>query len=151
MPLGLLRMLVRGVDRKARRTDRFSSLAGVNGLGKTSADAFATDTFEPVASYLLAPREPASPLGLNVVESDGRTELTLSWWPGEEAEAGAERLLDALCESLSPAAHRERATLLPPAPADGAAAPGDRTVVDLFREQVRARPTRWRSAALKAR
>ncbi|MFB6569595.1 non-ribosomal peptide synthetase [Streptomyces noursei] len=140
VPLGLLRMLVRGVDRKARRTDRFSSLAGVNSLGKTSADAFATDTFEPVASYLLAPREPASPLGLNVVESDGRTELTLSWWPGEETEAGAERLLDALCESLSPAAHRERATLLPPAPADGAAAPGDRTVVDLFREQVRSRP-----------
>ncbi|MFF2809768.1 amino acid adenylation domain-containing protein [Streptomyces sp. NPDC058000] len=140
VPLGLLRMAVRGVDRKARRTDRFSSLAGVNSLGRTSPDAFATDDFEPDAVYLLCPREPASPLGLNVVESEGRTELTLAWWPGEEAAARAEQLLDALCETLSPAAHREQATLLPPAPADRGAGPADRTVVELFRDQVRSRP-----------
>ncbi|MFI9047000.1 non-ribosomal peptide synthetase [Streptomyces sp. NPDC053427] len=140
VPLGLLRMAVRGVDRKARRTDRFSSVAGVNSLGRTSLDAFATDGFEPDAVYLLCPREPASPPGLNVVESEGRTELSLSWWPGEEAEARAERLLDTLCESLSPAAHQERATLLPPVPADRDAGSADRTVVELFREQVRSRP-----------
>ncbi|MEK2477185.1 amino acid adenylation domain-containing protein [Streptomyces noursei] len=141
VPLGLLRMMVRGVDRKARRTDRFSSVAGVNSLGRTPLDAFATDDFEPGALYLLCPREPASPPGLNVVESEGRTELTLSWWPGKETEARAERLLDTLCESLSPAAHRAQATLLPPVPAArDAGLPTDRTVVELFRDQVRSRP-----------
>ncbi|MFJ9841315.1 amino acid adenylation domain-containing protein [Kitasatospora sp. NPDC101155] len=136
-PLGLLRMIVRRLDRGTRGSGRFSSVASVTSLGRIDPVAFATADFRPTSVYLLCPREPASPPGLSVVECDGRTELTLSWWSGAECEAQAEELLDGLCEALSPSEARAYATL-PPEPSSGSS--DARTVVERFRAQVAARP-----------
>ncbi len=137
-PLGYLRAIVRGLDRRARRDERFSTVATVSNVGRIDSASFGTPAFEPTAVYLLGAREPASPPGVNIVECDGRTELTLPWWPGERNET--EQLLASLHEALSPAAHRQHSTLAAPEPAKSAAVPAEKGVVEQFREQVRAHP-----------
>ncbi|SEO77733.1 non-ribosomal peptide synthetase [Amycolatopsis saalfeldensis] len=137
-PLWALKRVIKGIDRRARRRDRFSLLVNVNNLGRLDPLAFSTGEFEATGMYLLESQEPASPLSLAVTEVDGRTELTLAWWAGAEQEKRADALLDDLCELLSPAENRRHSEIRPPAPPeDGTAGRG---VVEQFRAQVEAAP-----------
>ncbi|WP_033289306.1 amino acid adenylation domain-containing protein [Amycolatopsis jejuensis] len=137
-PLAYLRAIVRGLDRRARADERFSTVATVSNVGRIDAASFGTPGFEPTAVYLLGARDPASPPGVGIVECDGRTEITLPWWPGAHDEP--EQLLDRLHEALSPAAHRKHSTLAAKAPEAPGTVPADRGVVEQFRGQVRAHP-----------
>ncbi|WP_329062001.1 non-ribosomal peptide synthetase [Amycolatopsis sp. NBC_01480] len=139
-PLAALRVVIRGLDRRARRRDRFSLLVNVNNLGRLDPLAFSTGEFEATGMYLLESQEPASPLSLAVTETDSRTELTLAWWAGAEQGKRADALLDDLCEMLSPAENRDYSEILSPVPPRTPAMPAGRGVVDQFRAQAKATP-----------
>lgn len=137
-PLWALKQVIKGINRRVRRSDRLSQLVNVNNLGRLDPLAFSTGEFEATGMYLLESQEPGSPLNLAVTELDGRTELTLAWWDGVEQGKRADALLDDLCEMLSPAENRQYSEIRPPeTPETGTAGRG---VVDQFRAQVKATP-----------
>ncbi|MEV4311683.1 non-ribosomal peptide synthetase [Actinocrispum sp. NPDC049592] len=137
-PLALLRRMIKKLDTRMRETDRFSGVANVSNLGRVDGAEFGTAQFEPVSIYMLDPPAPPSPLSLNIVESDGRTELTLPWFSGSRTRT--EDVLDALCESLSPMAHQKASTLLPAEPKQRGEVPAGCNIVKQFRAQVAKNP-----------
>jgi amino acid adenylation domain-containing protein len=132
-PLALLRGMVKRLDKRMRLTDRFSGVANVSNLGRVDPAEFGTPDFEPTSVYMLDPPAPPSPLSLNIVECDGRTELTLPWFSGSRART--EEVLDALCESLSPSEYRNASTLLPEEPAYKGYVPAGCNIVKQFRSR----------------
>lgn len=148
-PLTVLKALISLSDRRFRTRDRLAGLANVNNMGRVDPAVFTTPGFEASGVYLLPPREPASPLGITLVEGDGHTEITLAWVNGAGMARSADAFLDDLGEELSPIARRRASTLTPAAthataardlvPAPDAA-PGGRSVVESFLDQARRTP-----------
>ncbi|MGK4585613.1 amino acid adenylation domain-containing protein [Kitasatospora sp. HPMI-4] len=137
MPLPLLRATNAGLDRLATRRDRYNSLAYLSHMGSVDLADYSAGDFRADTVYSLGATSPASPLEVDLVESPGRTEITVAWHDGPGMAARAEDVLDTLEEALSPRAHRqwegnrtERQL------------PCERSVVELFREQVERTPHR---------
>ena len=113
VPVPALHLAVRRLDRSARTSNRLSTTATVNNIGRIRAEWFRTTTFDPAGGYLVCPREPASAVTVIAVEGDGRTDLTVSWWNGPRMSDQVDTLLDRLCSALAPPAYRTASRLLP--------------------------------------
>ncbi len=79
-------------------------VAGVSHLGAVDLDELSTDEFAATSCYCLGAVSFAPEL--DILESRGRTELTLTWRDGPGVAGRAEALLDHIEEYLSPRAHR---------------------------------------------
>jgi amino acid adenylation domain-containing protein len=135
VPVPAVRLAIRRLDRTARTSNRLSSTATVNNIGRIRPEWFGTDAYDPAGAYLVCPREPAHAVSVIAVEGDGRTDLTVSWWQGPRMSDQVDALLDRLCAALAPPANRTEGRLLPAREATPSP-----TVVARFREQVSARP-----------
>ncbi|WP_329561197.1 non-ribosomal peptide synthetase [Kitasatospora sp. NBC_01266] len=137
LPLPALRLMARSADTKAAKQDRYAATAFLSHLGTVDLAEFCTDGFEATALYSLGTPAALSPPEVDLVESAGRTEITVAWRSGPGVAERAEALLDLIEEALSPAGRRdwagnrtERA---------GSTAP---SVLELFRRQVELTPSR---------
>jgi amino acid adenylation domain-containing protein len=127
IPLPALRTMRSDMDDTVRQQARTGLLASVSHLGAVDLADLCAGGFEATACYSLGcvGFEPE----LNVVESTGRTELTLSWYDGPDVAERAEALLDWIAGELSPPAHADwdgNRTARPAPPA---------TLTGLFAEQ----------------
>ncbi|MFE2228352.1 non-ribosomal peptide synthetase [Streptomyces kronopolitis] len=136
-PLPVLRLMSAAVDRAAVRKGRFSALGFVTHLGAFNLQDFSTAGFRARTLYTLGGTGPGSPPSIEMMESEGRTEITLAWQDGPGVAERAEALLDRVAEALSPRAHRHWT-----GNDTARALPTDGSVVRLFREQVRRTPDR---------
>jgi amino acid adenylation domain-containing protein len=135
MPTRLMLELNRWTDNLARQDHNVirernlaAYVAGVAHLGAVDLADFCTDGFEATSYYSLGSVNYTP--GFDVVESRGRTELTLAWRDGPGVAERAEALLDWIEEGLSPRAHR----VWDGNRTDRAAPPA--TLTHLFAEQV---------------
>ncbi len=136
-PKELLRaplFLVRAFYWLSLRMDTFECFVDLASLSHVDLAAFSTNEFEASTVF------EASPGGRNaadilLVECGGHTEMTLAWPAGAD---GTGKILDGLREALSPSASRQYSSLAPTAVSGAARA--DRSVVEQFRDQVRATP-----------
>ncbi|WP_316524376.1 non-ribosomal peptide synthetase [Kitasatospora brasiliensis] len=136
-PLPVMRLVNAGIDFVATRKNQYNSLAYVSHMGNVALDDFRAGDFRADAVYPLGTTGPGGPLEVNLLESAGRTEVTVAWHDGPGLAARAEAVLDTIEEALSPRANRqwegnrtEREL------------PSRRSVVELFREQVERTPER---------
>ena len=139
VPLPRLRALLAMEDDLVRKNDqiireqKLSSVIGyVSHLGAVSLADFCADGFEATSFYSLGTVALAPEV--NIVESQGRTEVTVAWRDGPGVAERAEALLDQIEEELSPRGHRvwdgnRTGRDAPPA-----------TLTRLFAEQVRRTP-----------
>jgi hypothetical protein len=138
-PVPLMRETFRWLDNLARQNPDVIEeqgltpyIAGVSHLGEVDLADFCADGFEATAFYSLGSVYYAPEI--NVVESRGRTEVTLAWRDGPGVGDRAEALLDWIEEGLSPREQRvwDGNQTRRPAPAD--------TLTGLFATQVQCTP-----------
>jgi amino acid adenylation domain-containing protein len=111
MPAPLMRETIRWLDTMARQNPDFIKeraltpyVAAVSHLGEVDLADFCADGFEATSCYSLG-TSGFSP-GFDVVECQGRTEVTLAWRDGPGVAERADALLNWIEEGLSPRAHR---------------------------------------------
>lgn len=111
MSVPFMREMRRWLDNLARQhhdTVREKKLAefvaGVSHLGAVDLEELSTDGFEATSCYCLGAVTFAPEL--DILESRGRTEITLTWRDGPGVAKRAEALLDHIEEHLSPRAYR---------------------------------------------
>jgi amino acid adenylation domain-containing protein len=139
VPAELLRaplFLVRAMYRRVERKDTFPCVVDISNLGHCDLAEFSTGEFEATTVFEAPPGGPTN-ADIALVECDGHTEMTLSWPARDGGAAGP--ILDRLRDAISPAASR-RYSSLAPAGRPAAAGTGGRSVVERFRDQVRAAP-----------
>jgi amino acid adenylation domain-containing protein len=112
MPLPLIRELRRWLDNLARQNHNVvrekklaEFVAGVSHLGAVDLTDLCADGFEATSYYCLGAVTFAPEF--DIIESRGRTEITLTWRGGPGVAERAEGLLDHIEEHLSPRSHRE--------------------------------------------
>ena len=112
VPQPLLRMVHRWLERRAGRDGEFLVKSGVcdfaacvSHLGTVSLADFCAPGFEATSCYSLG--SVTFIPSLDIVESGGRTEITVAWRDGPGAAAGAEAMLDQIEERLSPRSSRD--------------------------------------------
>ncbi|MFB7663126.1 non-ribosomal peptide synthetase [Kitasatospora sp. NPDC056138] len=137
MPLPVLRTVNAGMDRFATWKNRYNSTAYLSHMGTVDLADYSAGDFRARTVYSLGTTSPGSPLEVDLVESAGRTEITVAWHDSPGVAERAEAVLDTVEEALSPRKNRqwegnrtERSL------------PSDRSVVELFREQVERTPDR---------
>ncbi len=137
MPLPVLRMLNAGIERSAWRKRRYFGSGYLSQLGGIELAELSTEDFRAGASYALGGSSPGGPPEIDLMERAGRTEVTVAWHDEPGMADRVEGLLETIADALSPLVHRqwegnrtERAL------------PSDRSVVELFREQVERTPDR---------
>jgi amino acid adenylation domain-containing protein len=111
MSVPFMREMRRWLDNMARqhhgtvREKRLAEfVAGVSHLGAVDLDDFCADGFEATSCYCLGAVSFAPEF--DIIESRGRTEITVTWRDGPGVAERAEALLDHIAEHLSPRAHR---------------------------------------------
>ena len=111
MPVPFMREMRRWLDNLARQNHnavREKKLAefvvGVSHLGAVDLEDLSADGFEATSCYCLGAVSFAPEL--DILESRGRTEITLTWRDGPGVAERAEALLDHVEEYLSPRAYR---------------------------------------------
>ncbi|WP_042422611.1 amino acid adenylation domain-containing protein [Streptacidiphilus anmyonensis] len=137
MPVPAMRAVNAGIDRAARRRGRYQAGAYLSQLGGVDHDELSTDRFRTTAVYSLGGVSPGGPPEIDLLESPGRTEITVAWHDAPGLAERAEALLETAAEALSPAANRRWAGNRTDRPL-----PSERSVVELFREQVDRTPDR---------
>ncbi|MFI9273486.1 non-ribosomal peptide synthetase [Kitasatospora sp. NPDC052896] len=137
MPVPLMKMINTGIDRAAWRKRRYHASAYLSQLGGFDHDELSTDDFRTTAVYSLGGVSPGGPPEIDLMESPGRTEITVAWHDEPGMAERAEALLETVADALSPLAHREWAGNRTDRPL-----PSERSVVELFREQVERTPDR---------
>ncbi|MEU1626727.1 non-ribosomal peptide synthetase [Streptomyces sp. NPDC020096] len=137
LPLPLLRAGSEAMDKEAAENDAYTGRAFVSHLGAVDLDELSSDSFRATAVYSLGNTNPGAPPEINLVETSGRTEITVAWYDGPGVAALAEGLLDVLEEVLSPREHRQWA-----GNRTKRVLPSQHSVVRLFREQVERAPGR---------
>ncbi|MFI0223515.1 amino acid adenylation domain-containing protein [Streptomyces lydicus] len=123
------------LDDKTRREGLFPTNAVVAHAGRVALADLHTPEFTAHTAYALSRPVPAGAPDVSVLEVDGRTEITLSWWEASDMAARIDALLDGLVEELSPAEHRHWI-----GNDTAARLPSEASVVDLFARQVAATP-----------
>ncbi|MFE4518565.1 amino acid adenylation domain-containing protein [Kitasatospora sp. NPDC056783] len=136
-PLPVMRLVNAGIDFFAARKNRYNSLAYVSHMGTVALADFHAGDFRADAVYPLGTTGPGGPLEVNLLESAGRTEVTVAWHDGPGLAERAEAVLDTIEEALSPRAHRHWEGNRTERPL-----PSERSVVELFRERVERTPER---------
>jgi amino acid adenylation domain-containing protein len=137
MPLPLLRLVNTGIDRAATRKNRYNSLAYLSHMGCVDLAEYSAGGFQAKTVYSLGTTSPGSPLEIDLVECGGRTEITAAWHDGPGMVERVEAVLDTVAEALSPREYRTWEGNRTERPL-----PSDRSVVELFREQVERTPDR---------
>ncbi|MEY9840336.1 amino acid adenylation domain-containing protein [Streptacidiphilus sp. EB103A] len=137
LPLTLLRAGIADLDRKAGLDDRYSGRAIVSHLGAVDLADLSADSFQASAFYPLGGANPGSPPEINLAETSGLTEITLTWFQGPGVAELADEVLDVIEEALSPRSRREWA-----GNRTERALPSELSVVELFRHQVERTPDR---------
>ncbi len=135
VPLDVLRARIADLDAYSAAQNKHAALATLSNMGKIASTALNTAAFRATEVFALPNSGPAGPPEVNLLEFDGRTEITIGWYDGPGTAQRAEALLDAIEEELSPAHRRQWAgndTFRPPVRA--------RTVVEQFAAQVRRTP-----------
>lgn len=130
--LSVLRMVRNGVDDKIRKAGACDLTASVSHLGTVDLADFCAGGFEATGYYSLGCVN--FPPEFDVVESQGRTEVTVAWYDGPGVGERAEAMLDWIADQLSPPENRvwdgnRTDRTAPPA-----------TLTSLFAEQVRRTP-----------
>jgi amino acid adenylation domain-containing protein len=105
-PLKTLNQMQDAGDTATMTTGMCSGLACVSNLGRVNLADFSAPGFNPVACYHLGTQTMASPPEVDIVESAGRTELTVTWRDGPGAAERVDALLDRIEEDLSPSRNR---------------------------------------------
>ncbi|MEY9964126.1 amino acid adenylation domain-containing protein [Streptacidiphilus sp. MAP12-16] len=136
-PLPLMRLANAGIERAATRKGRYSSQAYISHLGAIDLADLSTDDFQATTTYALGGTSPGGPPEIDLVESGGRTEITLAWHDGPGTGQRADDLLDVVEEALSPREYRQWAGNRTERPL-----PSEHSVVRLFREQAERTPHR---------
>ncbi|MCX4744033.1 amino acid adenylation domain-containing protein [Kitasatospora sp. NBC_01287] len=137
LPLRALRLMAGSADAKAAKQDCYDSMAFLSHLGTVDLADFSADGFEAATLYSLGTPAALAPPEIDLVESAGRTEITVAWRSGPGVAEAAEALLDRLEEALSPAAHRDWEGNRTERAGSTAA-----SVLELFRRQVERTPHR---------
>jgi amino acid adenylation domain-containing protein len=137
LPLSVLRAGAEELDNMAAQNNTYSGRAFVSHLGAVSLDGLSCDGFLATAVYALGNANPGSPPEIDLVESPGRTEISVAWYDGPGVAARVEALLDTIEEALSPSEHRQW-----PGNHTSRTLPSEHSVVRLFREQVERTPNR---------
>ncbi|GAA1909251.1 hypothetical protein GCM10009753_45840 [Streptantibioticus ferralitis] len=137
VPLPVLRMGAEELDKDAAQYNSYPGRAYVSHLGTVNLDDVSANDFQATSVYALGNANPGSPPEIDLVETPGRTEITLAWHDGPGADARADALLDIIEEALSPREHRGWA-----GNRTDRALPTERSVVQLFRERVERAPDR---------
>jgi amino acid adenylation domain-containing protein len=139
MPAPLMRENTRWIDTLARQNPDFIKdqkltpyIAAISHLGEVDLADFCADEFEATSCYSLG-TSGFSP-GLDLIESGGRTEVTVAWRDGPGVAQQTQALLDWIQEGLSPRDHR----VWDANRTDREAPPA--TLSGLFAEQVRRSP-----------
>jgi amino acid adenylation domain-containing protein len=139
MPITFIREMQRWHDNLARanpdyiRTRRLeSSIVNISHLGAVELADLSADGFEATSVYSLG--SVCFMPEINIMESRGRTEVTVAWRDGPGVGGRIEAMLDRIEEELSPRAHRvwDGNNTGRPAPAA--------TLTSLFAEQVARTP-----------
>jgi amino acid adenylation domain-containing protein len=111
MPAPLMRENTRWIDTLARQNPDFIKeqkltpyIAAISHLGEVDLADFCADGFEATSCYSLG-TSGFSP-GLDLIESGGRTEVTVAWRAGPGVAEQTQALLDWIQEGLSPRDHR---------------------------------------------
>ncbi|WP_327066347.1 non-ribosomal peptide synthetase [Kitasatospora sp. NBC_01302] len=136
-PLPVMRLVNAGIDRFAAKKNQYNSLAYLAHLGNVALADFSAGDFQAAAVYPLGTTGPGGPLEVNLLESAARTEITVAWHDGPGLAERAEAVLDTIEEALSPREHRQWEGNRTERPL-----PSQRSVVELFREQVERTPER---------
>ncbi|MFD7667187.1 non-ribosomal peptide synthetase [Streptomyces sp. NPDC059788] len=126
---------VTALDDKTRREGLFPTNAVLAHAGRVSLADLHTPRFTAHTAYVLSRPIPAGAPDVSVLEVDGRTEMTLSWWDAPETAGRIDALLDRLAEELSPAEHRQW-----PGNDTARPLPSRASVVEMFTRQVAATP-----------
>ena len=136
-PLPLLRLLAAAVESQSVSKDQYSALGFVTHLGAFDLADFSLPDFEATALFALGGTGPGSPPSIEMLESGGRTEITLAWQDGPGVAERADALLADIEEALSPRELRHWA-----GNETERALPSELSVLQLFREQVARTPDR---------
>ncbi|MFJ2590238.1 amino acid adenylation domain-containing protein [Streptomyces sp. NPDC087538] len=118
VPLDILRRQISELDAYSAAQNKYSALATLSSMGRITPDALSTPAFRATDVFALPNSGPVGPPEVDLLEFDGRTEITIGWHDGPGTAQRAEALLDAIEEELSPAHRREwagNAPALPPA------------------------------------
>lgn len=137
VPVPLLRVFNAGIERSAARRRRHSGTALLSHLGGIELAELSTEGFRADAYYSLGSTSPGGPPEIDLMECPGRTEVTVAWHDEPGMAERVEGLLETITDALSPPAHRQWA-----GNRTERALPSERSVVELFREQVERTPDR---------
>ncbi|MGW4377977.1 non-ribosomal peptide synthetase [Streptomyces albidoflavus] len=137
VPLDVLRRQIAELDGYSAARNVYAAQAIISSMGRIDAGALSTDAFRATEVFVLPNSGPVGPPEIDLLEFDGRTEITIGWHDEPGIAERAEALLDAIEEELSPAHRRQwagNATTRPPE------RPG--TVVERFEAQAARTPDR---------
>ncbi|GAA1899927.1 hypothetical protein GCM10009753_31400 [Streptantibioticus ferralitis] len=135
VPLPMLRVGAEDRDKNAAQNNSYPGRAFVSHLGTVDLDELSAIDFRATSVYALGNNNPGSPPEIDLVETLGRTEITLTWHDGPGVAARANALLDTIEEALSPREYRQWA-----GNRTQRVLPSEHSVVRLFREQVERTP-----------
>jgi amino acid adenylation domain-containing protein len=106
MPLRVIRAFADGMEDTARKKQRYMGTAFVSSMGSIDLADYSADSFQASTVYTLGACGPSAPPGIDVVQSSGRSEITMTWRDVPSAAEAMDTLLDEIVEALSPQADR---------------------------------------------
>ncbi|MEV0695656.1 non-ribosomal peptide synthetase [Streptomyces sp. NPDC050388] len=135
VPLDVLRKQIAELDAYSAAQSKYAALAIISNMGRIDVGALSTGTFRATEVFALPNSGPVGPPEIDLMEFDGRTEITIGWHDEPGVAERAEALLDAIEEELSPVHRKEWA-------GNGTTRPLSRpgTVVEQFEAQVTRSP-----------
>ncbi|WP_415954487.1 non-ribosomal peptide synthetase [Streptomyces sp. KLOTTS4A1] len=107
VPLDILRRQIAELDGYSAAQNKYAALAIISNMGRIDAGALSTDSFRATEVFALPNSGPVGPPEIDLMEFDGRTEITIGWHDEPGVAERAEALLDAIEEELSPAHRKE--------------------------------------------
>jgi amino acid adenylation domain-containing protein len=105
LSLSAMRAVRNAADKAGRQKGTCDAVAVVSHLGAVDLADFCAPGFEATGYYSLGSVN--FPAEFNIVESQGKTELTVAWFDGPGVGERAEALLDWVAGQLSPPAHAD--------------------------------------------
>lgn len=108
VPAARLSAAVSGLNQQVGDKDMYPWHAAVSHAGRIDLSEFRVQDFTPRSAYQLSHPSPLGAPELAVLEVEGRTELTLSWWDGPGVADRIDALLDRIERAVAPAADRPR-------------------------------------------
>jgi amino acid adenylation domain-containing protein len=130
-----LRAHIEQLDTEVAANDAYGAIALLSHIARIDLADFSAGDFRASSLYALPNAGPLTAPEFIMLESQGRTEITVGWFDGPGVADRAERMLDRIEETLSPAAHRHWA-----GNATARELPAGQTALSLFAERVAEAP-----------